>query len=74
MEWIALLIQFVLHKRLSRDRLLHITQSSEPTLSVSINTLVRMGLVSESSAGVLELTRYGAHLIGAYLDERGLLP
>jgi amino acid transporter len=74
MEWIAILIQFVLHKRLTRERLLTITRASEPSLAVAVNTLIRMGIVTESSAGVLELNRFVAHMVTTHLEERGLLP
>ena len=74
MEWLAILVQFVLHKRLTRGRLLTITSASEPSVTVAINTLIRMGVVTESSSGVLELNRFVGHLVIRYLDERGLLP
>jgi hypothetical protein len=38
-----------------------------------LNTLSRMGLVTETKQGVIELNRYVEHLVTDHLRERGLL-
>lgn len=74
MEWIAILIQFALHKRLTRERMIVIMGGEEEAVGASINTLIRMGLLFETSAGVLELNRFVGPMVNTYLVERGLLP
>ena len=71
LEWTALLLQFVLHKRLTRARLGRIVDS--PELEHDVATLLRMGLLTEDKQGVLEINRYMQHVLVASLRERGCL-
>ncbi|PRQ09445.1 amino acid permease [Enhygromyxa salina] len=73
LEWVALLLQFVLHKRLTRARLVRITGLDAAALDRALDTLARMGLISEDKQGVVELNHYVSHLLVASLRARGYL-
>jgi amino acid transporter len=72
-EWVAVLLQFVLHKRLTRPRLSRITGLDELLLERNLDALTRMGLLVEDKQGVIEINRYVQHLVVASLRERGYL-
>ncbi len=73
-EWIAILVQVVLHRQCTRERLLRITGVEEGQLHHHVSTLVRMGLLVEDSSGAVELNRYVQHLVVSDLSDRGFLP
>ncbi|HHH30885.1 MAG TPA: hypothetical protein ENK57_21425 [Polyangiaceae bacterium] len=68
----ALLVQLVLHKSLSRDRLVHVTGEREATLEHEVSTLIRMGLVTESQHA-LSINPFVHHAVIGRLSKRGLL-
>jgi DNA-binding transcriptional ArsR family regulator/uncharacterized protein (UPF0335 family) len=72
-EWVALILQMVLHKQVTFVRLLRITGLSEKTLRHDLDTLIRMGLVSENRQGVIGLNRYIHQMVTSRLVERGML-
>ncbi|MEZ4265986.1 MAG: hypothetical protein R3F39_06375 [Myxococcota bacterium] len=75
---LAILLQLVLHKQLSRARLERIasggSDSARPAVGADLSTLLRMGLVVENQRGVLELSPAVQHLVLEHLGARGLLP
>ncbi|GEM_PF-26432 len=73
LEWVALLLQFVLHKRLTRARAEHVSGLDPETLQRTVETLVRMGLLIEDKQGSIEINRYMQHLLVANFRERGYL-
>ena len=73
LAWVALLLQFVLHKRLTRARLVRVTGLGPVALDRALDALARMGLVSEDKQGAMELNRYVSHLLVANLRARGYL-
>ena len=73
MEWVALLLQLVLHRSVTVERLERITGMPLGELQVHLRTLVRMGLVDADAQGIVELNRYVQHLIVDHLRERGML-
>lgn len=73
LEWVALLLQFVLHKRLTRARAQRISGLEREGLERTLETLVRMGLLVEDKQGAIEINRYMQHLLVANLQERGYL-
>lgn len=68
----ALLVQLVLHKSLSRDRLVHVTGERQAALDHEVSTLVRMGLVTESQHA-LSINPFVHHAVIGRLSKRGLL-
>jgi hypothetical protein len=73
MDWIALLVELILHTRLSFEQLMRITRVPAPNIRRNLTTLCRMGLVVENGQGAFELDRYVHHLVVAHLTERGVL-
>ncbi|MCF8298242.1 MAG: amino acid permease, partial [Saprospiraceae bacterium] len=57
-EWLNLLVQFVLDKRLSIERLLRITLLEKDQLIKKINILMRSGLIVENTANVFETNQF----------------
>ncbi len=72
MEQVALLLQFVLHKQLTLDRLARITAVERKALAREVATLKRAGLLVEGSGDTLEINRYVHHVLVTHLTERGL--
>jgi amino acid transporter len=73
-EWVALLLQFLLHKQLTFERLTRVTGLEPAGLRRDLDSLIRMGLVSENRQGVLETNRFVEHLVLDRFEKRGLLP
>jgi hypothetical protein len=73
-EWIAILVQLILHRQCTRERLLRITGVEEGQLHHHVSTLVRMGLLVEDNSGSVQLNRYIQHLVVSDLSDRGFLP
>ncbi|NVB36888.1 amino acid permease [Pseudenhygromyxa sp. WMMC2535] len=72
-EWVALLLQFIVHKRLTRARLARVTGLDEAGLERTLSTLQRAGLLVVDLQGTFEINRYVHHLVVAALRERGVL-
>ncbi len=72
-EWIALIVQLLLHKRLSRPRLMRICGLEGVELDHQLDVLGRMGLVHESRQGVLRVNRYVTHALIDRLRERRVI-
>lgn len=73
-EWIAILIQLLLHKRMTRPRLLRVSGLSAEALDEPLDVLLRMGLVRESRHGILRLDRFVTHVLIERLRERRVIP
>ena len=73
-SWLAIVLQLILHRQLTRDRLSRISQLPEAEIMEDLAALVRMGLITEDRRGVLELDPLAEHLLVAHLDRRGQLP
>jgi hypothetical protein len=69
----ALLVQLVLHKTVSRERLERITREDPRTLMHDIDTLVRMGLLQQSAQHTLSINPFVHHGVTRRLRRRGLL-
>jgi amino acid transporter len=69
----AILVQLVLHKSLSRARLLDVTGAEPTSLDHELDTLVRMGLVNESQRHALAINPFVHHAVIRRLNQRGLL-
>lgn len=69
----ALLIQLVLHKALSRARVARITGQDERTVTHDLDTLVRMGLLSESHQHTITINPFVHHAVLDRLSRKGLL-
>jgi hypothetical protein len=69
----ALLVQLVLHKSLSRERLRDITLVDPSFIDHEVDTLVRMGLVVESQQHALAINPFVHHAVIGRLHRRGLL-
>ncbi|MCB9597442.1 MAG: amino acid permease [Sandaracinaceae bacterium] len=73
-EWVAILIQLLLHKRLTRQRLLRISGLGPEDLDHPLDVLTRMGLVEEGRNGVLRLSRFVTHALIDRLRARRMIP
>lgn len=71
-DWTALLMQFVLHKQLTRPRLAEITGLGAAELDQQVAALLRMGLVVEDRRAI-ELNRFAHHIVTERFTRRGLL-
>lgn len=72
-EWVALLVELVLHGQLTAARLERVTGVKAASLRREVEALLRMGLVVESAGGVLEVNRFVDHLVTEHLLERGVI-
>src|SRR5690606_35191275 len=72
-EWVAVLLQLVLHKRLERHQLGDVSAVPRAQLDHDVDTLARMGLVTESAQGVLEINPYVCHMVIDRFNQRGIL-
>ena len=72
-EWFNLLIQFVLHRRLSTERLLRITLLENDELIKKINVLKRSGLIVENTIDVFETNPFLHNHIVNLLVEKEML-
>ncbi|MCA9707772.1 MAG: amino acid permease [Myxococcales bacterium] len=69
----ALLVQLVVHKQVTRARLLRLSGLPEATLDEDLGALVRMGLVRRDQSDVLHVDRFVAHLVTDRLRQLGML-
>jgi amino acid transporter len=72
-EWIALLVQLLLHRRASLARMQAITGIALGELERDLATLARMRLVSEVKPNVFELNRWASPMVARHLEERRVL-
>jgi len=72
-EWVAILVQLLLHKRLTRSRLQRISGMDAEELDGPLDVLTRMGLVIQSRHGVLRLDRFTRHAVIERLRARRVI-
>lgn len=72
-EWIALLVQLLLHKRIDAPSLARVSGLDRRELEHHLDVLTRMGLVRRSQAGVLRLNRLITHALVERLRERRVI-
>ncbi len=69
-DWIMMIIQFLLHKRLSVTRLMRIQHSSREAIQHLLQDMVRSGLLIEKNNGVYQLNVYTEiHLINFFKEQ-----
>jgi hypothetical protein len=73
-EWSAVLTQLLLHKQLTEQRLVTISDIPRFTLLDHLGTLGRMGLVTETQKQVLEIHPAVVLPLAERLSKKGLLP
>lgn len=73
-EWVAILVQLLLHKRLTRPRLQRIARMDAEQLDGPLDVLTRVGLILESRHGVLRLDRFTRHALIERLRARRVIP
>ena len=73
-EWLAVLMEFVLHKELTWERLGRVTGLAERELRERAGVLLRMGLLVESKEGVLTQNRFVDAQVLDALDDMEVLP
>ena len=72
-DWVMLIIQFLLHKRLSLPRLRRVLYSETGVVRDLLRDLLRAGLLVEKGTGVYQLNAYTEiHLINVF-KEQGIL-
>ena len=71
-EWLVWLIEFVLHKQLTRERLGQIFQSEENSANHMVEVLLRSGFIVEEN-GSLKINPYIEHLFLEKFAEMGLI-
>ena len=74
MAWVAVLVQVVLHKELTMERLLRVSGLSRVRLTREIAALRRTGLLADVRRDIIELEPRAQHLVMRSLHRRGLLP
>lgn len=63
-EWIIWIVQFILHKHLTLDRLLRITLEDERVVYNKVKILKRAGIIKETNNNLLKINQYlESHLI-----------
>ena len=72
-EWIAVILQLVLHKRLTRARLARVSGLDQANVDRQLDALARAGLIDEDKQGAIALDRYVSHLVITNLRDRGYL-
>ena len=72
-EFVMLLINLVVHKQMTMNRLARLTGLREDALEADIGPLVRMGLVRRDAQNVLHVDRYVAHLVTERFRVQGML-
>jgi len=72
-EWMALLIQLLLHKSIIIDDLADVTGIHGIELKTEINSLKRAGLIFEGSSGILSINPYMYHVITRKFSSGGIL-
>ena len=72
-DWVMMVIQFLLHKRLSLPRLRRVLYADMTTVRELLQDLLRAGLLVEKGTGVYQLNAYTEiHLINLF-KEQGIL-
>ncbi len=69
-EWVALLVQLLLHKRVTTAGLARVSGLERRALDHKLDVLTRMGLVHRSQSGTLRLNRFVAHALVERLRAR----
>lgn len=72
-DWIMLLIQFVLHKRLTKERIMAITNWTEFETETLILAMLRAGVILEKAAGVYHISPFILPFLIKALKEREVL-
>lgn len=72
-EWIALLVQLVLHRGLDMPRWKRVTGLSSAGLEPALGALVRTGLVERSTGGRFRLDTFAAQPIRSWLISREMI-
>jgi amino acid transporter len=72
-EWVALLLQLVLHKQMSSARLERVTGLDRQVLARELDTLRRIGLLVESRKRVVEINPFVFHIVSSRFLSQGLL-
>ncbi len=71
-DWVALLVELSMHKRIDRTRLLRVTRLEQARLDQALAGLQRAGLVVAEGAG-LSLEHFTAQHVMRWLRDRGIL-
>ncbi|MEQ8685427.1 MAG: amino acid permease [Imperialibacter sp.] len=72
-EWLMLLNQFILHKRLDNEKVARITGWDSAHIKSLLLSLIRSGVVVEKATGVYMIDPYILPFIVRYLKERSVL-
>lgn len=72
-EWRALLLELLVHRRLTLPRLVRITGMDRDRVRVDVDALIRMGLVVQGRQRALEINPFVHHVVAARFAEQGLL-
>lgn len=71
-DWMIVLFQFLLHKKMSADKLIRVMGSAKEVTEHLLQTLLRTGLLTEVS-GMIEINRYlSPHLLASF-EKKGLI-
>ncbi|OJJ23441.1 hypothetical protein BKI52_03510 [marine bacterium AO1-C] len=57
-EWMIWIVQFILHKHLTLDRLIRITREDERIVYNKVRILKRAGIIKETSKNLLKINQY----------------
>jgi hypothetical protein len=73
-EWTAILLQILLHKRADPARLRRISGLGPRELGETLAALTRTGLILDEGRGAFEINPFISHLLLRSFEKRGLLP
>jgi hypothetical protein len=72
-DWTMLLIQFVLHKRLTKEKISRITSWSDSEVETILLAMLRSGIVAEKAIGVYHIAPYVLPFMIEAFKEREIL-
>ncbi|WP_299459667.1 amino acid permease [uncultured Microscilla sp.] len=72
-DWLIWIVQFILHKHLTLDRLLRITMEDERVVYNRVKVLKRAGIIKETNNNVLKINPYLEHHLIQELTKTGVI-
>ncbi len=71
-EWMIFIMQFMLHKRMDRNKLMRVSRDSLKNIEIKVNILLRAGILNQKADGILEINSFIAPYLQKALIKRQL--
>jgi amino acid transporter len=71
-EWMIFIMQFMLHKRMDKNKLIRVSRDSRKNIEIKVNILLRAGILNQKAEGVLEINQFIAPYLQKALIKRQL--